>query len=63
MASPAGDRVNAVVLSFTLVSGTLVFSRLFTRAVLIRKAGFEDVCIALAMVSGDHHTFCKVINH
>jgi hypothetical protein len=47
----AGTRVNALVLSFTLVSGVVVFFRLFTRTALLRNAGLEDVCITLAMVS------------
>ncbi|KAF3008694.1 hypothetical protein E8E13_009437 [Curvularia kusanoi] len=50
-ASPAGIRVNTIVLAFTLVAGTIVFLRLFTRLVLTKGAGFEDVCIAFAMVS------------
>ena len=50
MASPAGRRVNAVILAFTVVSGAVVFFRLFTRIAVIKNAGFEDVCIALAMV-------------
>ncbi|KAJ4994500.1 hypothetical protein SVAN01_00329 [Stagonosporopsis vannaccii] len=49
-ASPAGIRVNTIVLAFTLVAGTVVFLRLFTRLVLTKGAGFEDVCIAFAMV-------------
>lgn len=51
MASPAGNRVNALVLTFTLVSGIVVFFRIFTRVAVIKNAGFEDVCITLAMVS------------
>lgn len=49
MNSPA-NVVNAVVLIFTLVSGLIVFLRLFMRGLLLRKAGFEDVWIAIAMV-------------
>lgn len=49
-ASPAGIRVNTIVLAFTLVAGTVVFLRIFTRLVLTKGAGFEDVCIAFAMV-------------
>lgn len=51
MASLAGNRVNALVLTFTLISGVVVFFRLFTRIAVIRNAGLEDVCITLAMVS------------
>ena len=51
MASPAGNRVNAVVLIFTLISGLTVFCRLFTRIFVIRNAGLEDALIAFAMVS------------
>jgi hypothetical protein len=51
MDSPA-NVVNAVVLVFTLISGLTVFLRLFMRGVLLRKAGFEDAWIMLAMVSG-----------
>lgn len=49
-ASSAGIRVNTTVLAFTLVAGTVVFLRLFTRLILTKGAGFEDVCIAVAMV-------------
>jgi hypothetical protein len=49
-ASPAGIRVNTIILAFTLIAGTVVFLRLFTRLVLTKGAGFEDVCIAIAMV-------------
>jgi hypothetical protein len=52
MDSPA-NVVNAVVLVFTLISGLTVFLRLFMRGVLLRKAGFEDAWIMLAMVSGE----------
>ncbi|KAH6618848.1 hypothetical protein C7974DRAFT_38158 [Boeremia exigua] len=48
-ASPAGIRVNTIVLAFTLVAGTIVFLRLFTRLVLTKGAGLEDVFIAFAM--------------
>jgi hypothetical protein len=50
-ATPAGLRVNTIVLAFTLVSGMIVFLRMFTRLVISKGAGFEDVCIVLAMVS------------
>lgn len=49
--TPAGVRVNTIVLAFTLVTGMVVFLRMFTRLVLTKSAGFEDACIALAMVS------------
>ena len=49
--TPAGVRVNTVVLAFTLVSGMIVFLRLFTRLVISRSAGLEDLCIVIAMVS------------
>ncbi len=48
--TPAGTRVNIIVLAFTLVAGMVVFLRMFTRLFMIRKAGFEDVSILLAMV-------------
>jgi hypothetical protein len=51
VASPAGTRVATIVLAFTLVSGTVVFLRLFTRLVLTKVSGFEDACIVLAMVN------------
>jgi len=50
MASPAGNRVNALILPFTLLSGTVVFFRLFTRFFILRNAGREDLCISLAML-------------
>ena len=49
--TPAGVRVNTIVLAFTLVSGMIVFLRLFTRLVISRSAGLEDLCIVIAMVS------------
>lgn len=49
--SPAGHRVNSVILILTLLSGLTVFCRLFIRLIVIRNAGSEDVFIALAMVS------------
>jgi hypothetical protein len=51
MSSPAGYRVNTVVLIFTLISGVAVILRLVTRVVHLRNAGVEDLCIGLAMVS------------
>ncbi|KAF2005282.1 hypothetical protein P154DRAFT_425083 [Amniculicola lignicola CBS 123094] len=47
--SPAGNRVNAVLLSFTALSGSVVFLRLCNRIAFSRNAGFEDACIAFAM--------------
>jgi hypothetical protein len=52
--SPAGIRVNIIVLAFTLVSSMTVFLRLFTRLVISRMAGWEDACIVMAMVSGQY---------
>jgi hypothetical protein len=48
--TPAGTRVNIIVLAFTLVSGLIVFLRLFTRLVISKGAGLEDACIVVAMV-------------
>ncbi|USP80948.1 uncharacterized protein yc1106_08222 [Curvularia clavata] len=48
--TPAGIRVNIIVLAFTLVSGLVVFLRLFTRLVISKNAGLEDACIVLAMI-------------
>jgi hypothetical protein len=50
--TPAGTRVNIIVLAFTLISGLVVFLRLFTRLVISKGAGPEDACIVFAMVSG-----------
>ncbi|KAH7075445.1 hypothetical protein BKA63DRAFT_297331 [Paraphoma chrysanthemicola] len=47
--SPAGIQVNTVVLTFTLVAGLVVFLRLFTRLLLSRMVGLEDLCICIAM--------------
>ncbi|KAF2463476.1 uncharacterized protein BDR25DRAFT_245562 [Lindgomyces ingoldianus] len=49
MASPSGNRVIAVTEAFTVVAGAVVFLRLFTRVAVLRNAGFEDVCITVAM--------------
>jgi hypothetical protein len=49
--TPAGTRVNIIVLAFTLVAGLVVFLRLFTRLVISKGAGLEDACIVFAMVS------------
>ncbi|KAF1938894.1 hypothetical protein EJ02DRAFT_270253 [Clathrospora elynae] len=51
VATPAGTRVNSIVLSFTLIAGVIVFLRMFTRLVLTKRAGLEDVCIVFSMVS------------
>jgi hypothetical protein len=56
-AAPDGIRVNTITLAFTLVAGTVVFLRLFTRFVLTKGAGFEDALIAIAMVSKPLSTF------
>jgi hypothetical protein len=56
-AAPDGIRVNTITLAFTLVAGTIVFLRLFTRFVLTKGAGFEDALIAIAMVSKPLSTF------
>jgi len=52
--SPAGmapNMLNTVVLVFTLIAGLVVFLRLFTRGLLLRKAGAEDAWISFAMVN------------
>jgi hypothetical protein len=59
-AAPDGIRVNTITLAFTLVAGTIVFLRLFTRFVLTKGAGFEDALIAIAMVSRPLSTFCYI---
>ncbi|KAL5414765.1 hypothetical protein PMIN04_008888 [Paraphaeosphaeria minitans] len=51
--SPAGmaqTMLNTVVLVFTLMAGLVMFLRLFTRGLLIHKAGAEDAWIFLAMI-------------
>ncbi|KAJ4297853.1 hypothetical protein N0V90_005752 [Kalmusia sp. IMI 367209] len=51
--SPAGmaqTMLNTVVLVFTLIAGLIVFLRLFTRGLLLRKAGAEDAWISFAMI-------------
>ncbi|CAI6269338.1 unnamed protein product [Periconia digitata] len=51
MEPSTGNRmVNTVVLVFTLFAGLVVALRLFTRGLILRKAGLEDVFITLAMV-------------
>ncbi|KAF2689161.1 hypothetical protein K458DRAFT_291797 [Lentithecium fluviatile CBS 122367] len=57
----AGNVVNAVVLVFTLLSGLTLFLRLFMRGVLVRKAGFEDGWIMLAMTFSIGHTVAIAI--
>lgn len=52
--SPAGmaqTMLNTVVLVFTLIAGLIMFLRLFTRGLVLHKAGAEDAWISLAMVS------------
>lgn len=61
MASPAGTRVNIIILPFTLLSGIVVFFRLFTRFFILRNAGREDLCISLAMVWTTSSSFKKDI--
>jgi hypothetical protein len=56
--SPAGmaqTMLNTVVLVFTLVAGLVMFLRLFTRGLLLHKAGAEDAWISLAMVIAHVH--------
>ncbi|KAK7189183.1 hypothetical protein DPSP01_005426 [Paraphaeosphaeria sporulosa] len=51
--SPAGmaqTMLNTVVLVFTLMAGLIMFLRLFTRGLLLHKAGAEDAWISLAMI-------------
>ncbi|KAH7399125.1 hypothetical protein DE146DRAFT_523894 [Phaeosphaeria sp. MPI-PUGE-AT-0046c] len=48
-ASPAGTRVNSIVLAFTVVAGLVVSLRMFARILLKRVSGFEDLWIVLAM--------------
>jgi hypothetical protein len=50
IACPIGTRVTKTVLTFTIVTGIVVFLRLFTRMVLNKMSGFEDACVVLAMV-------------
>ncbi|KAF2199329.1 hypothetical protein GQ43DRAFT_433488 [Delitschia confertaspora ATCC 74209] len=45
------SQVVAVSEAFTVVAGAVVFLRLFTRVIVIRNAGFEDLCIAVSMAS------------
>lgn len=59
--SPAGmaqTMLNTVVLVFTLIAGLIVFLRLFTRGLLLHKAGAEDAWISFAMVSA--HTSSRL---
>lgn len=50
-ASPAGTRVNSIVLALTVVAGLVVSLRMFARLLLTRLSGLEDLWIVLAMVS------------
>jgi hypothetical protein len=59
-ASPDGIRVNTITLAFTLLAGTIVFLRLFTRLVLTKGAGFEDALIAIAMVNNSTPHLCCI---
>ncbi|OAL51164.1 hypothetical protein IQ07DRAFT_507850 [Pyrenochaeta sp. DS3sAY3a] len=49
VASATGIRVNTIVLTFTLLAGMVVFLRLFTKLAMSKSAGFEDLCIVIAM--------------
>lgn len=49
--SPAGTRVNSIVLAFTVVAGLVVSLRMFARLLLTKVTGLEDLWIVLAMVS------------
>lgn len=49
--------VNTVTLVFSLIAGLVVFLRLFSRGLLLRKAGLEDAFIVLAMVNHFAHVF------
>jgi hypothetical protein len=58
----AQTMLNTVVLVFTLVAGLIMFLRLFTRGLLLHKAGAEDAWISLAMVSVHVHSNRPITN-
>jgi hypothetical protein len=61
--TPAGTRVTGIVLAFTLIAGTVVCLRMYTRLVLTRVTGFEDVCIFLAMVRRTCRSMISLTNN
>ena len=59
--SAPGFRVTAVTLSFTALAGLAVILRLFTRLVMVRKGGLEDVLIALSAVCISHQSISGLL--
>lgn len=47
----SGAAVAAVIISFTVISIFLTVARLFTRKVLVRNAGIDDVFIVMGVVN------------
>lgn len=45
-----GSAVVAVTITFTFIAGALVIARIWTRKVLVRNAGTDDVLVAFALV-------------
>lgn len=62
-AGPAQTMLNTVVLVFTLLAGLIVFLRLFTRGLLLHKAGAEDVWISFAMVGYQYYLEALAMTH
>ena len=58
----AQTMLNTVVLVFTLLAGLVVFLRLFTRGLVLHKAGAEDAWITFAMVSLSTNLMVWVLN-
>lgn len=54
--------LNTVVLVFTLLAGLVVFLRLFTRGLVLHKAGAEDAWITFAMVSSSTSFMACMLN-
>lgn len=47
----SGTAVAAVIITFTVIGILLTVARLFTRKVLVRNAGIDDVFIVMGVVS------------
>lgn len=47
----SGAAVAAVIITFTVIGIFLTVARLFTRKVLVRNAGIDDVLIVMGVVS------------
>jgi hypothetical protein len=54
--SSRGRRVAYLSIAFTAIAGLMVLLRLWTRLVIVKKPGLEDVCILVALLAAIGYT-------